>query len=123
MLGRVKRSFVVLFQELRELTSHSKKIRADAETLRSLNMELAREDQESVAQATAVAARLKAVAEVVASVRWKLFDSGEERANSPCSAHNNAEGAIKVKGDVRKELIAVLGEVADVIEQKASLNG
>lgn len=58
-------------QDLQDLEAHSKKIWADAETVRKRNMELAGKVWERVAQSTVESAWLRAVAEELAIVKSK----------------------------------------------------
>lgn len=82
MLGQEKREIAMLTQDARDMAAHSRKIRADAETLRKQHMEMVGKVWEKVAQDTVDSAWLKAATDKLASVRLKLAASCVPSPNS-----------------------------------------
>lgn len=82
----------MLTQAVRNVVAHCKRIQADSETLRKQNTKLAGEAQEKAAHNTVETARLKAVAEELATVKSMQAAICAENANSYRCAHNVIKG-------------------------------
>lgn len=111
--GCKRRKLATLTQGVRDVTSHSKKIRSDAENLREQNLELAGEIQKRDAHTTVEFARLKVVAEELSSVETKLVASRGEEGNSHWYAHSIGKGSSKVEDYVGRALMIVFGGAAN----------
>lgn len=108
---------------MRDLSSHSEKSWTDAKNLKMRNTELTAEVQKGDVCHTVYYAKLKAVAEKVASVKAKLIASCVEVASPWWSAHDMAKGASKIEDDVSKSLMVVSGKVAHATKRKVTIIG
>lgn len=114
---------MILTQDVRDLRAHFKSVRAEAETRRKRNIDLASEVQERVVQAFVESARSKAVAEELASLKSKLAAGLVECANSRWNAHSVSKGASKVENDVINALITTSGKAIIATKRKVCIIG